>query len=96
MLTSSNVFQEIANDKDKLAYSPDTSLGVDLNCNEDSKGSSQNSQKMTISTSDSLQNSGWNKFPESFHTPSVKKLQSLEPMGKWRNLHPVNLCVLSF
>ncbi|XP_042749800.1 BEN domain-containing protein 2 [Lagopus leucura] len=94
--SETKINQEIANEKDKLAYSPDTSLGVDLNCNEDSKGSSQNSQKMTISTSDSLQNSGWNKFPESFHTPSVKKLQSLEPMellgSPWRNVQlPVSV-----
>ncbi|XP_031451909.1 BEN domain-containing protein 2 [Phasianus colchicus] len=92
--SETKINQEIANAKEKLADSPDTSLSVDLNCNENSKGSSQNSQKMTISTSDSVQNSGWDKFPESFHTPSVKKLQSLEPMGKWRNLHPVNLCVI--
>ncbi|NXC50850.1 BEND2 protein, partial [Penelope pileata] len=67
-----------------------TSLCVDLNCNEDSKANSQNSQKMTISTTDNPQNSGWDKFPEPFHTPSVKKLQSLEPMellgSPWRNV----------
>lgn len=82
--------------KEKLADAPDTSLCVDLNCNETSEGSSQNPQKMIISTTDSLQNSGWEKFPEPFHTPSVKKLQSLEPMGNLRNCHPLNLCMLSF
>ncbi|NXJ13865.1 BEND2 protein, partial [Odontophorus gujanensis] len=80
----------------QLADTPDTSLCVDLNCNEDSKGSSQNSQKTTITTSESLQNSGWDKFPESFHTPSVKKLQSMEPMellgNPWRNVQlPVSV-----
>lgn len=94
VLTSFNMFQEIANGKEKLADTPDTSLCVDLNCNEDSKVSSLNSQMMTISTSDSLQNSGWDKFRETFHTPSIKKLQPREPMGKWRNFHPVNLCVI--
>ncbi|XP_010723807.1 BEN domain-containing protein 2 [Meleagris gallopavo] len=94
--SETKINQEIANGKEKLADSPDTSLCVDLNCNEDSKGSSQNSHKMTISTSDSLQNSGWDKFPESFHTPSVKKLQSLEPMellgSAWRNVQlPVSV-----
>ncbi|KFP16906.1 BEN domain-containing protein 2, partial [Egretta garzetta] len=68
----------------------DTSHCVDLNYNEDSEGSSQNSQKMTGSTTDALQNSGSDKFPEAFHTPSVKKPQSLEPMellgSPWRNV----------
>ncbi|NXL89211.1 BEND2 protein, partial [Alectura lathami] len=57
-----------------------TSLCVDFNCNEDSKGSSQNSHKMTISTTNSLQNSGWdNKI---FLSSSVP-----EPLGSpWRNV----------
>ncbi|NXH70629.1 BEND2 protein, partial [Hydrobates tethys] len=67
-----------------------TSHCVDLNYNEDSEGNSQNSQKMTSSTTDTLQNSGLDKFPEAFHTPSVKKPQSLEPMellgSPWRNV----------
>ncbi|NWX17116.1 BEND2 protein, partial [Aegotheles bennettii] len=53
---------------------------VDLNYNEDSEGSSQNFQKMTSSTTDILQNSGLDKFPEAFHTPSVKKPHP------WRNV----------
>ncbi|KFQ75698.1 BEN domain-containing protein 2, partial [Phoenicopterus ruber ruber] len=67
-----------------------TSHCVDLNYNEDSEGNSQNSQKMTSSTTDTLQNSGLDKFPEAFHTLSVKKPQSLEPMellgSPWRNV----------
>ncbi|KFZ64033.1 BEN domain-containing protein 2, partial [Podiceps cristatus] len=67
-----------------------TSHCVDLNYNEDGEGNSQNSQKMTSSTTDTLQNSGLDKFPEAFHTLSVKKPQSLEPMellgSPWRNV----------
>ncbi|NWU27527.1 BEND2 protein, partial [Dyaphorophyia castanea] len=40
-----------------------------LNYNEDTGDNSQNSQKMTSSTTDTLQNSGSDKFPEAFHTP---------------------------
>ncbi|XP_049690100.1 BEN domain-containing protein 2 isoform X3 [Accipiter gentilis] len=76
--------------KEKVADTPDTSHCVDLNYNEVSEGRSQNSQKMTSSTTDKLQNSGLDKFPEAFHTPSVKKPQSLEPMellgSPWRNV----------
>ncbi|NXM48498.1 BEND2 protein, partial [Gymnorhina tibicen] len=61
-----------------------------LNHNEDSGDNSQKSQKMTNSTTDTLQNSGLDKFPEAFHTSSVKKQQSLEPMeplgSPWRNV----------
>ncbi|KFW79691.1 BEN domain-containing protein 2, partial [Manacus vitellinus] len=57
-----------------------TSQCVDLSYNEDSGGNSQNSQKMTSSTTDTSQNSGLDKFPEAFHTSSVRKQQSLEPM----------------
>ncbi|NXY29127.1 BEND2 protein, partial [Pomatorhinus ruficollis] len=61
-----------------------------LNYNEDSKDNSQSSQKMTSSTTDTLQNSGLDKFPEAFHTSSVRKQQSLEPMeplgSPWRNI----------
>ncbi|NXH26981.1 BEND2 protein, partial [Myiagra hebetior] len=61
-----------------------------LNYNEDSGDSSQNSKKMTSSTTDTLQSSGLDKFPEAFHTSSVKKQQSLEPMeplgSPWRNV----------
>ncbi|NXG60917.1 BEND2 protein, partial [Hemiprocne comata] len=63
---------------------------VDLNYSEDSEGSSQNSQKITSSTTDTLQNSGLDKVPETFHTPSVRKPQPLEPMehlgSPWRNV----------
>ncbi|NXH97477.1 BEND2 protein, partial [Pachycephala philippinensis] len=61
-----------------------------LNYNEDSGENSQNSQKMTGSTTDTLQNSGLDKFPEAFHTSPVNKEQSLEamePLGSpWRNV----------
>ncbi|XP_068251672.1 BEN domain-containing protein 2 isoform X2 [Nyctibius grandis] len=71
---------ETAEGKEKVADTPDTSHCVDLNYNEDSEGNSQSPQKMTSSTADTLQNSGLDKFPEAFHTSSVKKPQSLEPM----------------
>lgn len=77
-----------------MAVAPDTSHCVDLNYNEDSEGNSQNSQKMTSSVTDTLQNSGLDKFAEAFHTPLVKKPQSLEPMGKLRNFHLPDLCVI--
>ncbi|NWS68829.1 BEND2 protein, partial [Crotophaga sulcirostris] len=67
-----------------------TSHCVDLNYSEDNEGHSQNSQKITNSTTDRLQNSGLDKFPEAFHTPSVRKTQSLEPLellgSPWRNV----------
>ncbi|XP_075631712.1 BEN domain-containing protein 2 [Balearica regulorum gibbericeps] len=76
--------------KEKVAEAPDTSHCIDLNYSEDSEGNSQNSQKVTICTTDISQNSGLDKFPEAFHTPSVKKPQSLEPMellgSPWRNV----------
>ncbi|NXF56159.1 BEND2 protein, partial [Oceanites oceanicus] len=72
--------KETAEGKEKVADAPDTSHCVDLNYNEDSEGSSQNSQKMTSSTTDTLQNSGLDTFPEAFHTPSVKKPHP------WRNV----------
>lgn len=87
------MFQETTEEKEKVADAPDTSHCVDLNYNEDSEGSSQNSQKMTGSTTDALQNSGSDKFPEAFHTPSAKKPQSLEPMGKLRNFYLWDLYV---
>ncbi|XP_051497388.1 BEN domain-containing protein 2 isoform X2 [Apus apus] len=81
---------EEAEGKEKVSDAPDASHCVDLNYNEDSEGSSQNSQKITSSTTDTLQNSGLDKVPETFHTPSVKKPQSLEPMehlgSPWRNV----------
>ncbi|NXG12528.1 BEND2 protein, partial [Sakesphorus luctuosus] len=67
-----------------------TSQCVDLSCNEDSGGNSQNTQKMTSSMTDTLRNSGLEKFPEALRTSSVKKQQSLEPMeplgSPWRNV----------
>ncbi|XP_063198529.1 BEN domain-containing protein 2 isoform X2 [Chroicocephalus ridibundus] len=81
---------ETAEGKEIAAVAPDTSHCADLNYNEDSEGNSQNSQKMTSSITDTLQNSGMDKLPEAFHTPSVKKPQSLEPMellgSPWRNV----------
>ncbi|KAF1478350.1 BEN domain-containing protein 2, partial [Pygoscelis antarcticus] len=82
--------KETAEGKEKVADAPDTSHCIDLNYNEDSEGNSQNSQKMTSSSTDTSQNSGLDKFPDAFHTPSVKKQQSLEPMellgSPWRNV----------
>ncbi|NXL08166.1 BEND2 protein, partial [Mesembrinibis cayennensis] len=72
--------KETAEGKEKVADAPDTSHCVDLNYNEGSEGNSQNSQKITNSTTDTLQNSGLDKFPEAFHAPSVKKLHP------WRNV----------
>ncbi|NWH24988.1 BEND2 protein, partial [Grus americana] len=72
--------KETAEGKEKVADAPDTSHCVDLNYSEDSEGNSQNSQKVTICTTDASQNSGLDKFPEAFHTPSVKKPHP------WRNV----------
>ncbi|NWR86123.1 BEND2 protein, partial [Furnarius figulus] len=76
--------------KEKVADAPDTSHCVDLSCNEDSGGNSQNSPKTTSSVTDTLQNSGLDKFPEALRTSSVRKQQSLEPMeplgSPWRNV----------
>ncbi|NWS44723.1 BEND2 protein, partial [Probosciger aterrimus] len=80
--------KETAERKEKAADAPDTSHCVDLNCNEDREGSSQNFEKMT--TTAMLQNLGLERFPEAFHAPSIKKPQSLEPMellgSPWRNV----------
>ncbi|KAJ7408273.1 hypothetical protein WISP_121801 [Willisornis vidua] len=82
--------KETAEGKEKVADAPDTSQCVDLSCNEDSGGNSQNTQKMTSSTTDTLRNSGLEKFPEVLCISSVKKQQSLEPMeplgSPWRNV----------
>ncbi|NXF10673.1 BEND2 protein, partial [Smithornis capensis] len=87
---SESCLKETVEEKEKVADAPDTSHCVDLSYNEDNGGNSQNSQKMTSSTTDKLQNSGLDKFPEVFHTLSVKKQQSLEPMeplgSPWRNV----------
>ncbi|KFV41117.1 BEN domain-containing protein 2, partial [Gavia stellata] len=59
-----------------------TSHRVDLNYNEDSKGSSQNCQKTTSSTTDTLQNSGKISFFLSLSLTSF-----LELLGSpWRNV----------
>ncbi|KFO79630.1 BEN domain-containing protein 2, partial [Cuculus canorus] len=88
--SETKVKPETAEGKEKVADAPDTSHCVDLNYNEDSEGNFQNSQKMTNSTTDKLQNSELDKFPEAFHTPSVRKTHSLEPMellgSPWRNV----------
>ncbi|NXV03692.1 BEND2 protein, partial [Cettia cetti] len=66
--------------KEEVSDAPDTSDCVDLNCTEDSEDNSQSSQKMNSSVTDILQNSGLDKFPEAFHTPSVRK------QDPWRNV----------
>ncbi|NXT51852.1 BEND2 protein, partial [Pluvianellus socialis] len=73
--------KETAEGKEKAAVTPDTSHCVDLNYNEDSEGSSQNSQKMTSSVTDTLQNSGLdNKI-------SLSLTSFLELLGSpWRNV----------
>ncbi|NXV46625.1 BEND2 protein, partial [Uria aalge] len=58
--------KETAEGKEIAAVAPDTSHCVDLNYNEDSEGNSQNSQKMTSSITDTLQNSGLDKLPDAF------------------------------
>ncbi|NXF34305.1 BEND2 protein, partial [Nyctibius bracteatus] len=67
--------KETAEGKEKVADTPDTSHCVDLNYNEDSEGNSQSPQKMTSSTTDTLQNSGLDKFPEAFHTSPWRNVQ---------------------
>ncbi|NWQ61025.1 BEND2 protein, partial [Neopipo cinnamomea] len=87
---SGSSLKKTAEGKEKVADAPDTSHCVDLSCNEDSGGNSQNCQKMTSSTTDTSRNSGLDKFPEASHTSSVRKQQSLEPMeplgSPWRNV----------
>ncbi|NXY86937.1 BEND2 protein, partial [Alcedo cyanopectus] len=76
--------------KEKEGDAPDTSHCVDLNYNEDSEDNSPNSQKMGSTITDTLQNSGLDKFSEALHTSMVKKPQSLEPTeflgNPWRNV----------
>ncbi|NXA24914.1 BEND2 protein, partial [Ibidorhyncha struthersii] len=76
---------ETAEGKEKAAVTPDTSHCVDLNYNEDSEGNSQNSQKMTSSVTDTLQNSGLdNKISFSL---SLFLASFLELLGSpWRNV----------
>ncbi|NXS06848.1 BEND2 protein, partial [Neodrepanis coruscans] len=74
------IYLESAEEKEKVADAPDTSHCVDLSSNEDNEGNSQNSQKTTSSTPDKLQNSGLDKFPETFNTPPVRK------QHPWRNV----------
>ncbi|NWV73849.1 BEND2 protein, partial [Dasyornis broadbenti] len=74
----------------EYAFLCSTSSWSYINYNEDNEGKSQNSHKMTGSTTDTSQNSGLDPFPEAFHTSSVRKQQSLEPMeplgSPWRNV----------
>ncbi|NWU81365.1 BEND2 protein, partial [Onychorhynchus coronatus] len=88
--TNSGSSLKTAEGKEKVADAPDTSHCVDLSYNEDSGGNSQNSRKMTSSTTDTSRNSRLDKFPEAFHASSVRKQQSLEPMeplgSPWRNV----------
>ncbi|NXD35607.1 BEND2 protein, partial [Copsychus sechellarum] len=69
--------------KEEVSDAPDTSHCVDLNDIEDSGDKSQNSQKMTSSSTDTLLNLGLDKFPEAFHTSPLNKhsLEPLEPLG---------------
>ncbi|KAM7065922.1 BEN domain-containing protein 2 isoform 2-T2 [Acridotheres tristis] len=75
--------KETTEGKEEVSDAPDTSHCVDLNYNEDIGVNSQNSQKMTSSTTDTFQNSGLDKFPEAFHTSSLHKhsLEPMEPLG---------------
>ncbi|NXA07445.1 BEND2 protein, partial [Sapayoa aenigma] len=86
---SGSCLKKTMEEKEKVADAPDTSYCVDLSCNEDNGGSSQNSQKMTNSPTDKLKDSGLDKFPEAFQKP-VRKQESLEPMeplgSPWRNV----------
>ncbi|NXM91385.1 BEND2 protein, partial [Oenanthe oenanthe] len=59
--------KETTEGKEEASDAPDTSHCVDLNYNEDSGDKSQNSQKMTSSTTDTFLNLGLDKFPETFH-----------------------------
>ncbi|NWW33098.1 BEND2 protein, partial [Panurus biarmicus] len=69
--------------KEKVSDAPDTSHCVDLNYNEDNGVNSQNSQKMTGSTTDTLQNLGLDN--KNIFLPSMTS--SLEPLGSpWRNV----------
>ncbi|NXQ14914.1 BEND2 protein, partial [Peucedramus taeniatus] len=73
-----------------FCFASSCSYVQNLNYNEESGDNPQNSQKMTGSTTDTLQNSELDKFPEAFHTSSARKQQSLEPMeplgSPWRNV----------
>ncbi|XP_014731361.1 PREDICTED: BEN domain-containing protein 2 [Sturnus vulgaris] len=75
--------KETTEGKEEVSDAPDTSHCVDLNYNEDIGVNFQNSQKMTSSTTDTLLNSGLDKFPEAFHTSSLNKhsLEPMEPLG---------------
>ncbi|KYO30224.1 BEN domain-containing protein 2 isoform A [Alligator mississippiensis] len=82
---------EVAEGKEKMADTPDTSICVDLNYSgDDGEVNSQTSQKMTSTTTNRLQNSVWDKAPEVFRASSASKLPSLEPMellgSPWRNV----------
>ncbi|NXU80353.1 BEND2 protein, partial [Oreotrochilus melanogaster] len=83
MCLSNLIFQEASEGKEKVDDAPDTSHCVDLNYNEDSEISSQNSQKMTSSTSDTLQNSA----PDNEISLSLFLTSFPELLGSpWRNV----------
>ncbi|NXY69542.1 BEND2 protein, partial [Glareola pratincola] len=76
-------FLKTAEGKKIAAVAPDTSHCVDLNYNEDSEDNSQNSQKMTSSITDTLQNSGLHNKMSLF----VFLTSFLELLGSpWRNV----------
>ncbi|NXL42276.1 BEND2 protein, partial [Podilymbus podiceps] len=76
-------YLKTAEGKEKVTDAPDTSHCVDLNYNEDSEGNSQNSQKMTSSTTDTLQNSGLDNKISLSSSPNY----FLELLGSpWRNV----------
>ncbi|XP_068956602.1 BEN domain-containing protein 2 [Petaurus breviceps papuanus] len=84
--------QETEN-KDKLPVAPDSSVCVELNCNDKDGGiNSQVSQKTTALETNGIQSStrDSNSLPEVLQAPSSKKLPSLEPMQllgyPWRNV----------
>ncbi|XP_032908945.1 BEN domain-containing protein 2 [Catharus ustulatus] len=83
--------KETTEGKEEVSDAPDTSHCVDLNYNEDSEDKSQTFQKITNSITDTLLNSGLDKFPEAFHTSSLSKhsLEPMEPLGS--PLHNVQL-----
>ncbi|KAK1189705.1 BEND2 protein, partial [Pygoscelis papua] len=79
--------KETAEGKEKVADDPDTSHCIDLNYNEDSEGNSQNSQKMTSSSTDTSQNSGLDNKISLSLSLSLSLISFLELLGSpWRNV----------
>ncbi|KAI1241579.1 hypothetical protein IHE44_0005059 [Lamprotornis superbus] len=61
-----------------------TNVNAMIRClRSETKANPASSKKMTSSTTDTLQNSGLDKFPEAFHTSSLNKhsLEPMEPLG---------------